>query len=166
MLSLFVQPCHVSTSYHHSIAIILAAEQQIAQPNAHTILCILLSQSLSQHHYIDSFASSTMAINSPRSKAGTSPGLPEYTPPILVPPTKTFGKDDWPVISKRAALFSGDSMRPGIHSFPNDTSLKLIPMLFNNDTASVQNGEYSYVSFCVLFYCPMANNEVSVQVNY
>ena len=93
------------------------------------------------------FASSTNFINSPRSKAGTNPGLPEYNPPMLLPPTNTFGRDDCPVISSSAALFAGALIRPGIHSLPSEISLKLfIPTLFSNATASLQNGESSYVS--------------------
>jgi len=96
-------------------------------------------------------ASSTMIIKSPRSNAGTSPGLPEYSPPTIAPPTKTFGNEDWPVICRSATLFSGLMRRPGIHSFPSDTSKKSsIPILRSSATASEQNGEYSYVSYIVV----------------
>jgi hypothetical protein len=92
-----------------------------------------------------------MVIKSPCSNAGTSPGLPEYSPPTATPPTKTFGNEDWPVISRSATLFSGLVRRPGIHSFPSDTSKKsLIHILLSSATASEQNGEYSYVSYFVV----------------
>ncbi len=92
-----------------------------------------------------------MVIKSTHSNAGTSPCLPEYSPPTTVPPPKAFGNEVWPVISRSGTLFSGLMRRPMIHSFPSDTSKKWsIHILLSMVMASKQNGEYLYVSYFVV----------------
>lgn len=87
-----------------------------------------------------------MVINFPASSAGTSPGVPENSPPTLAPPMNTLGRELCPVISRRAARFVASLINPGTHSLPKLISLYLIPQLSNNNVASEQNGDHSYVS--------------------
>ena len=67
--------------------------------------------------------------------------MPEKSPPMLLPPMKMLGSELDPVISSRAALFIGSSIKPGSHSLPRLISLKRIPADSNSAVASVQKGD-------------------------